>query len=80
MGWLRINHKEELVNMVAIRALCKQCGGWGGNRGWCGPCKGTGEVMEQVPDDILRGDRVDLAAHLVGRRLEVMEARVQRNV
>ncbi len=69
-----------MTEAVAIRVLCKRCGGWGGERGWCGVCRGSGEVMEQVPDDVLRGDRVDLAAHLVGRRLEVMEARVQRNL
>ncbi len=61
---------------VNIRVVCKRCSGL--PNGWCGDCRGSGEIMQAVSDEILRGDRVDLAAYLVGRRLEVMEVRLQR--
>ena len=65
------------MNDVSIRVVCPQCGGHA-SRGWCGTCQGRLEVMQTVPEDILKGDRVDLACYLVGRRLEVMSMREER--
>ena len=68
------------VSNVSIRVICKQCEGWGHDRGWCGPCRGKGSYLEPIPQEVLDGDRVDLAAYVLGRRLEVMDADHQRSL